>query len=212
MRDPRAGFTLIELLVVIGIISLLAAAFLPDILGARASADKAADQANLGWHYQQITRYQTDYKQLPRGTGHKFVLDPWVRGKVERTEQNFRRYWIPGLEDPRKDELLAQGVDTVWRSVDDLTSQDTHYAGPGPETRRARLSGTLALMADDNEFGPAFNDFSINVLLGDGAVKTLQLDPDLTAHGFTGETDEEKLEGFPVGPESPHPLLKGLER
>jgi prepilin-type N-terminal cleavage/methylation domain-containing protein len=209
MRDPRAGFTLIELLVVIGIIALLAAAFLPDILGAQSSADQAADRANLSWHYTQITRYKTDYGKLPRGTGHKFVIDPWVRRKVEHTEANFRRYWTPGLEDPRRDALEAQGLDSIWKTQDELTSEDTHYAGPGPDTRRQRLSGRIAIMANDNEFGPAFNDFAINVLLGDGALKTLQLDPDLLELDFDPDAEGAN---FPVGPESDHPLLKGLEK
>ena len=140
MNDKRAGFTLIELLVVIGILALLIATFAPDILGARADAEKAADKANLRWHYMQIIRYKNKYSAWPKGSGHKFVLDPWVRGLVDATPANFDRYWSPGLRenDPYYQELKELDVLTLWKNKDDLSSEDTHYAGPSQEVRRAR--------------------------------------------------------------------------
>jgi prepilin-type N-terminal cleavage/methylation domain-containing protein len=48
MHDTRrAGFTLIELLIVIAILGVLAAAFLPDLIGARETADESQTLANL---------------------------------------------------------------------------------------------------------------------------------------------------------------------
>ena len=203
------GFTLIELLVVIGILSLLVVAFAPDIIGVGASADKAADQANLKWQYQQIYRYQIEKKRYPKGEGSQWLLGPWVDGFVERTEANFNRYWVPNASDPNKEDLQEVGMDDIWKSIDEITSSDTHYAG------RARIvgnpkSGKAAWAANDNEAEtPTFDDGSVNVLTGDSNVKNLQIDPDFLEYGWTLERVEEP---FPVGEDSEHPLLKQLRR
>ncbi len=207
-----AGFTLIELLVVIGILSLLIAALAPAVFSSAGAADRFADRANLSWHYTVYTDYYNTYKRtLPRNTGAKFIIDPWIRKRVQRTQENFERYWTPGLPDPRKEELLQMDLETIWTSPDEITSIDTQYAGPSADLKRQRLygDGTLPLMANDNEFAPAFTDHTINVLMGGGAVKELVLDPDLIEFGFNGTPEEG---AFPVGPESPHPLLQQLEK
>jgi prepilin-type N-terminal cleavage/methylation domain-containing protein len=210
-RNARAaGFTLIELLVVIAILGLLIAAFAPDIFGARLTARLAADQANLGWHYKQFTIYEQKYDKLPPKTGHKFVLAPWVDRVVQRTAQSFDRYWLPETTDPRKEDLSKLDPETIWQSFDELTSEDTHYAGPSAAALRGlRLGdGKKPLMADDNEFGPAWEDWTINYLLADGAVRSFTV-KDLEEYGF-----DPMQEGavFEVGAESPHPLLQQLER
>lgn len=46
-RRPTAGFTLIELLIVVAIVGVLAAAFLPDLLGASEASRETATAANL---------------------------------------------------------------------------------------------------------------------------------------------------------------------
>lgn len=207
-----AGFTLIELLVVIGILSLLIAALAPAVFSAAGAADKFADKANMTWHYQVFTDYYNTYnRQLPRGTGAKFIIDPWVRKRVQRTQENFERYWTPGLPDDRKEQLLAMDLETVWTSPDEITSFDTQYAGPSADLKRQRLygDGKLPMMANDNEFAPAFSDHTINVLMGGGDVRELLLDPDLIEFGFNGTPEEG---AFAVGPESPHPLLQQLEK
>ena len=210
MTNPRsAGFTLIELMVVIAIISLLAVALLPQVVGSQEAANRAADQANLRYHYQLLFQYKDRYKHSPRGGGSQFVLDPWVRRVCEHTEQNFERYWTPGIEDDHPRVLREQGLDNIWQTVDDISSLDTHYAGRAAEHKRGKLwSGKEPLMSNDNEFGPAFLDQTIHVLMGDGSVKELFFDPDLMDAGYAGDGVEE---WFPVGADSPLELLQKLE-
>ena len=210
MRDRTSGFTLIEMLVVIGIISLLAVALLPNIIGARTAANQTADAAHLVFHYDNIILYEQRYSHYPRGTGHQWILDPWVRGVVEHTPQNMERYFTPGLSGGEvlalREELDRGGA--IWTDPGSVTSLDTDYAGRDARRRTGNiLSGKLPWMANDNEFGPAFTDGSINVLMGDRVVRTLYIDPDFLGYGWTVQMVEEP---FPVGPDSPHPLLQQL--
>ena len=89
----QAGFTLIELMVVVTIIALLAVAILPELVKSQEIANQAADQGHLRWHFTTIVNYKTRYKSPPRGGGHKFVIDPWIRNVVEHTPQNLDRYF-----------------------------------------------------------------------------------------------------------------------
>ena len=207
------GFTLIELLVVMGIISLLAVAVIPMIIEGKEAGNQAADEANLRWHYQAITLYTNKRNGLfPRGGGHRFVLDPWVRGTVQRTKENRDRYFSPTqLNDERVSQIRSEvSVDELWRNLEELTSEDTSYAGRGRAFKRKMESGREAWMATDNEYGNFYNDGMILVLMGSGVVRKLLRDPDLINNGWPEELGPEEFD-FPVGPESPHPLLQKLE-
>lgn len=212
MSSPsRAGFTLIELMVVIGIISLLVVFLAPRLLESKMATNIAADAGNLRWHYQQITEYKRKFRRWPRGGGHKFVLDTWVREVCEHTPENRDRYFTPGLmeeDEYYQDEIRTRDPRDLWKRLEDLSSQDTHYAGRAKGKYRGMESGNEAWMANDNELGPAFQDGTINVLVGNGNVRQL-LKRDQLQEYWQDVYDEE---GFPVGPDSPYPLLQDLEK
>lgn len=206
--NTRSGFTLIEMLIVITIIGLLAVFLLPNVIGAKDTANQAADQANMRWHFIELSKVYEGNK-LPKQGGHKFVLSTWFRGIVEKTETNFNHYWSPGVKvDARKSELGEQNLKDIWPNEQAVTSDDTHYAGRSHQFYKGMQSGNEAWMSNDEEGGRTFNDGTINVLMGDGSVKALKVDPDLMKYGFKLEGDN----AFEVGPTSPHPLLQKLLR
>jgi prepilin-type N-terminal cleavage/methylation domain-containing protein len=212
MKNSQSGFTLIEILVVIGIISLLAVALLPQVIQGRVSANMAADEANLRWHYLTFDNYRTLNGRLPPGGGHKFILRPWVDGAIEHNVENFNRYFSPQESgDEYKQKLEDEvGIANIWKTVDELSSEDTHYAGRAAQFKRRMDSGNEYWMATDNEFGATYKvTGTIIVLKGNGATEKLTRIRQLKEF-YPENPDEEFV--FEVGPNSPHEGLRKLEK
>ena len=205
---PRLNFFDVVALGLIGMLVL--AVVLPQRFGSR-HGRLDLGQSQLRWQYQTLQVYEQGQKKLPTGVGHEFVLAPWIEGTVQRTPENLARYFQWRTHNTRFAELAARDLATLWRSPRETTSADTDYAGPGPVIAGdlgLLTNGKLPVMVEDDELGPAYSDHHLNLLMGDGSVVEIRVEA-LREFGFD---DRSPNACFPVGPDSPHPLLALLAR
>ena len=204
-----AGFTLIELLVVIGILALLMGALLPLVTGGRDTAEVFACSTNLSKMYQGLLQYELKFKSFPTQSGPKFLLSLWTRDALGgRSETERDIFFCPGINsDPNVERLKKIPVSELWPRLDDITGDDTHYAGRNLADKTLNVrnlrDGNVCLAADDNEGASNHSSGTVNYLMGNGSTRQA-IKATLVEEGLL--TKEETF--IPVGPESPVPALK----
>ncbi|MCA9373661.1 MAG: type II secretion system protein [Candidatus Gracilibacteria bacterium] len=138
MTNTKKGFTLIELLIVITIIGILAAALLPNILGAPARARDAARQADLNTFISALEAYAADTGSYPTTGG---CVDTALSGLTA---------YFPGGSIPTDPSGLSSGQNCA----DDYTycpSSDTntsYYVAAGMEQPPNANYDTTTALAD----------------------------------------------------------------
>ena len=211
----RAGFTLVELIAVFVIIGLLAAAIVPNVIGAIGGGQVAACQANLREMKSGYLLYQAKYpnKTWPSESGVGFFAALIVDRAWKPTVQNTKRLTCPAVPinnlTPSFDEIPMEDWFTP-SNHDDIDGGWSTYAGRdqrrAPLRGLAGMDGKTALVADDND--PAGNhDTTTNVLWDDLSVRPLEL-VELQKEGIL--SDDESVNFIPVGADSPVEGLQSL--
>jgi prepilin-type N-terminal cleavage/methylation domain-containing protein len=133
MRPQRAGFTLIELLIVISILGLLAAAFLPDLIGTRDRASEAQVSAMM-------VRLQTGCNTFKNANGYyppDDLIDPQKKlsFKTDNGQNTGIESLVAFLSQSRKD---GEDLSDAGGSLTN-TDQDDHGAMLPMLNRKERL-------------------------------------------------------------------------
>jgi len=114
-RAVQSGFTLIELLIVVGIIGLLSAVLVPQLLETKAVILARAEEGQLKKLGTFFTIYKARNKEsLPVEGGHKLLLALWTSKVMNHTEENFGFFWTPESQDPvflEKRAMVSKGED-----------------------------------------------------------------------------------------------------
>lgn len=171
-RAVQSGFTLIELLIVVGIIGLLSAVLVPQLIASKAVFLAKAEAGHLEKLGHFLTIYQARNKQaLPSEGGHKLLLTLWTSNVMQHNEENFDFFWTPESQDPHYRELrdqVAKG-ENPWNTLGDVGSEDTHYAARARKELRSLNSSSeeQAVAATDNEGMNCLADGTVCVLFND---------------------------------------------
>lgn len=206
----RAGFTLVELIAVFVIIGLLAAAIIPNVIGAIRGGQNAACQANLQKMQEGFLLYRQLYKGWPKQSGVRFFTSIVSDEAWTPSVQNTKRMNCPAVEmtalDPSLDGLPMEEWYTR-ANKDQIGPGWSSYAGR--DQRRSPLrsmqgKGKTALVADSNN--PEGNhNTTTNVLWDDLSVRALEL-IELKNDGTV--SDDETVTFIMVGADSP---VEGLQ-
>lgn len=210
----RAGFTLLEMMVVIGIIGLLAAFLVPNIMDAMGQASVTAEKANMRELATWMQMYKNSNNQSwPTGTGQKFILQLWKDGTVERSEKNAKRFFSAG--ENSTEYLATLGMDPNETNVieylsdwDSIVPGHINYAAFDPQgdrSMRRKLNNapsTITIVAN----ATFAHRNSIVYMTADGEVHELNIQ-NLLDEGVI--TQEDIDAGYvPVGAGSPIPELQ----
>ncbi|MFN7590553.1 MAG: type II secretion system protein [Planctomycetota bacterium] len=213
-RAVQSGFTLIELLIVVGIIGLLSAVLVPQLLESKAVILARAEEGHLKKLGTFFTIYKARNKEsLPVEGGHKLLLALWTSKVMNHTEENFGFFWTPESQDPvflEKRAMVSKGEDP-WPTLAGTSSDDTHYAGRAKKELRglSNTSEQQAVAATDNEGMNCLADGTVCVLYNDFLTTKLFFAEQLIQDH--GAVDPRKEPVVMVGESALIPACKKLE-
>lgn len=201
---------LAELLVLLSALSIVVWCLIPRSSDPTA-ANAFADAQNLRQHGRWLQLHRDRFGGLPSEGGHRFVLAAWTAQLFEHTPEHLDRFFTPGTFDPAwkeaKDTVLRG--ENPWPTLGHVDTESTHYCGRAAQHLATATGADQACMADDNEGVWSLRCGTVNVLLGDGDVRTYSYRQLVEQFGV-GDLDRQS----PVptwGPASPIPECRRLD-